>query len=346
MYKPSKIWISTIILLGFSLDNTLSAWLRCYKTSLNNYTETSLDNPTPLLHDPCFDQNLRTVIYAFGYRGKCDGPATTAVLQAYLNMKKRNVLLLDWQYEAQSGTLGIPLGYALYAVPNAKKIGHKLGEALMILTRNGLNMTEVHLIGHSLGAHVMAYAGRWTRQRGQVISRITGLDPARALFEGTLSIRSGLDRTCAKFVDIIHTNPGYYGSTKSTGTVDIWPNFSPSDGMQPGCPKGNFDRFTPEDLCSHDRAWRYLVESISSATAFPAAGAESYSTWLDMNTLPNITMYMGELTNTKARGNYYLTTNGQAPFSKGPIGMMPNNQLRKRRNPSTLALTAIFRFLR
>ncbi|CAH2108066.1 unnamed protein product [Euphydryas editha] len=292
-------------------------------SSLNDFAVTSLSNPTPLLTDPCFDSNRRTVVYTFGYRGKTDGPATTAVLNSYLATKKRNVILLDWQEEAQSGVLGIPLGYALFAVPNAKRIGHELGYALLTLSEAGLNMTEIHLVGHSLGAHIMGYAGRWTRKRGHVISRITGLDPARALFEGTFALQSGLDRTCAKFVDIIHTNPGSYGMSQSSGTVDLWPNYSPHDGIQPGCPSGQFEMFTPEDLCSHDRAWRYLVESIQNGTAFPAVAADSFNSWLAIKTPPNVTNYMGDLTNTKARGNYYLSTNNQKPFSKGSQGMMP-----------------------
>lgn len=83
---------------------------------------TSLSDPTKLLNDPCFDPNRRTVIYTFGYRGKTNGPATTAVLNSYLGTKKRNVILLDWQEEAHSGALGIPLGYVLFAVPNAKRV--------------------------------------------------------------------------------------------------------------------------------------------------------------------------------------------------------------------------------
>lgn len=83
---------------------------------------TSLSDPTRLLNDPCFDPNRPTIIYTFGYRGKTNGPATSAVLSSYLDKKKRNVFLLDWQEEAQSGALGIPLGYVLYAVPNAKRV--------------------------------------------------------------------------------------------------------------------------------------------------------------------------------------------------------------------------------
>lgn len=70
----------------------------------------------------CIDKDLPTVVYTFGYRGRVSGPATTAILSAYIATKKRNVILLDWEEEAQSGLLGISLGYALSAVPNAKKV--------------------------------------------------------------------------------------------------------------------------------------------------------------------------------------------------------------------------------
>ncbi|XP_052739353.1 phospholipase A1 [Bicyclus anynana] len=323
MCFKNYIWAVGIIFIGFSLDFSDTAWLRCYKSSMNDYTMVPLNDPVRILRDPCFNPNLRTVFYTFGYRGKTNGPATTAVLTTYINTKKKNVVLVDWQEEAKSGFLGISVSYALFAVPNAKAVGQELGEALLTLSRAGLNMSDVQLMGHSLGAHVMGYAGRWTRQRGQVVARITGLDPARALFEGLFAMQTGLDRTCAKFVDIIHTNPGNYGTSKSTGTVDLWPNYSIDDGMQPGCPRGSFDMFTPEDLCSHDRSWRYLVESIHSGTAFPATPAENHGSWLSLNQPPSSFIFMGELTNTRARGNYFFRTNAQPPYSMGNEGMMP-----------------------
>ncbi|OWR52422.1 hypothetical protein KGM_212603B, partial [Danaus plexippus plexippus] len=325
-----------------SLEHTQTAWLKCYRGSMDNYMMTSLRNPTPLLGDPCIDRNLRTMIYTFGYRGKPNGPATTAVLQTYLSTGKKNVILLDWQEEARSGLLGIPLGYALSAVPNAKRVGQELGAALIMLSQAGLNMSEIHLTGHSLGAHVMAYAGRWARERGHAISRITGLDPARALFEGAFAIKTGLDRTCAKFVDIIHTNPGNYGTSKSSGTVDLWPNYSPDDGMQPGCPLGSYSMFTPEDLCSHDRSWRYLVESVRNGTSFMAASADSFDTWLGMDN-PPATIYMGDLANTRARGNFFFTTNSQPPYGRGMTGVLPEGQRARRNSASITSLLGLLK---
>ncbi|KAL0880645.1 hypothetical protein ABMA27_001869 [Loxostege sticticalis] len=323
---------------------TNAAKLRCYKGSLDNYLTAPLEKPLTIANSSCIDKALPTVVYTFGYRGRVDGPATTAVLTAYLGTKKRNVILLDWEDEAKSGALGIALGYTLYAVPNAKKVGLELGEALVKLAKTGLNTTKVHLVGHSLGAHIMANAGKRARERGYVVSRITGLDPARALFEGSFALQSGLDRTCAKFVDIVHSDPGGYGTSSSAGTVDIWPNYAGSGGTQPGCPNGDFEMFSADDLCSHDRAWRYFVEAISSPTSFPASAASDYDSWVRSG-VNRDTIYMGDLTSTRARGNYYLTTNPSPLFGKGRDGLIPDdNQARRRRHSTTL--TRLLKYLR
>jgi hypothetical protein len=44
----------------------------------------------------------------------------------------------------------------------------------------------------------------------------------------------------------VHSDPGGYGTSVSTGTVDIWPNYAGNGGTQPGCPNGDFDMFSPE----------------------------------------------------------------------------------------------------
>ncbi|CAK1549405.1 unnamed protein product [Leptosia nina] len=316
------------------------ATLRCYEGSMDTYKVYELSNPAPLLNSTCMDASLPTIIYTFGYRGKCNGPATSAMLNGYIGTKKRNVILLDWEEEARSGILGISLGYAMYALPNSKRVGQELGAAILKLHNAGLQLNTIHLLGHSLGAHLMGYTGRWIREQGHVIPRITGLDPARALFEGIFATRSALDRTCAQFVDIIHTNPGNYGSTTSVGSVDIWPNYS-SDGMQPGCPQGSHPMFSWDDLCSHNRAVEYFAESLSNGTGFVAASAASYNEWIALNDTTANNIYLGELVNIRAHGNYYLSTNGQSPFYKGMDGLKPREQERSRRHTKRNTLTIL-----
>ncbi|CAH2076035.1 unnamed protein product, partial [Iphiclides podalirius] len=294
--------------------------------SLTEYLLTPLEDPLLIAQSSCLDRSRPTVVYTFGYQGRAAGPATTAVLTAYLAKKKRNLILLDWEEEAKMGLLGLQITYATSAAPNAKRIGEALGRALLTLSDAGIDLNDVHLMGHSLGAHLMGYTGRFTRARGKVVGRITGLDPAKALFEGAFAFFTPLDRTCARFVDIVHTDPGNYGTSKSTGTVDIWPNYYGRKGKQPGCPKQPTQTFSREDLCSHDRSWQFYVEAMLSGTNIPAVYSDSYQSWITDYKRYNQTLYMGDLINTRARGNYFCSTNAQTPFGRGTEGLRPDYQ--------------------
>lgn len=43
----------------------------------------------------------------------------------------------------------------------------------------------------------------------------------------------GINQDDAQFVDLIHTDSGFHGSSISSGTVDFWPNYG--HRYQPGC---------------------------------------------------------------------------------------------------------------
>lgn len=67
-------------------------------------------------------------------------------------------------------------------------------------------VSSVHLIGHSLGAHMSGHTGTYLKKiYGLTLPRITGLDPAEPYFNDTHPV-TRLDTTDADFVDIIHTD--------------------------------------------------------------------------------------------------------------------------------------------
>ncbi|XP_047992280.1 pancreatic triacylglycerol lipase-like [Leguminivora glycinivorella] len=310
-----------LLLLGI-FHRTQAAYLRCYKgTTLDNYDEVPLSNAPLLINSTCLNLGRQTVAMTFGYMGKVDGPFTTAILLAFLALQTINVILLNWQKEAQSGILGPLLSYP-GAVTNAKIVGDDTGEAITALVQAGFNVKQLYLLGFSLGAHVMGYAGKKAKGYGYSVGRISGLDPARALFENT---QNGLDSSSADHVDVIHTDPGGYGINCSLGTIDFWVNYKGKHSTQPGCPNGTYPMFSSEDLCSHDRCWKLFIESLQSPTAFPSAFSPDYYTWATNPASSTRTEYMGYSVNLSATGNYFLTTGPTSPYSLGTRGLYPSD---------------------
>lgn len=97
----------------------------------------------------------------------------------------------------------------------------------------GVPLENLHLIGHSLGAHVAGSAGREFLQLTQEkLHRITALDAANPLFEEPLPLFESVTKNDAMIVDAIHTDIALFGYRKPFGTVDFYPNGGFS---QPGC---------------------------------------------------------------------------------------------------------------
>ncbi|MDJ0509046.1 MAG: Ig-like domain-containing protein, partial [Crocosphaera sp.] len=111
--------------------------------------------------------------------------ADTAILIRE-NIGDVNIILVDWSDATGNGFT--PLSDALYlgAATNAPKVGEKLGK---FLAEQGVNPDSLHLIGHSLGAHVSGVAGReFNKLTGKKPLEIVGLDPAGPGFSDNQTI--------------------------------------------------------------------------------------------------------------------------------------------------------------
>ena len=54
---------------------------------------------------------------------------------------------------------------------NFFQLGQKLGQAIVKLSKAGFPLPSLHLLGYSLGAHLMGYAGTEVKNNGLLISR-------------------------------------------------------------------------------------------------------------------------------------------------------------------------------
>ena len=68
---------------------------------------------------------------------------------------------------------------------------------------------NLHLVGHSLGAHVAGFMAKKVARLGLgKVPRLTGLDPAYPCYE-LLGPEGRVDKTDAELVQILHTNSGW-----------------------------------------------------------------------------------------------------------------------------------------
>ncbi|KAJ8942722.1 hypothetical protein NQ318_017021, partial [Aromia moschata] len=143
-------------------------------------------------------------------------------MPSYLETGDYNVIGMDWsalcEFEYLSATRGVRIA------------GRYLGEFLNWLEQMGVPLETIHIIGHSMGAHVAGVAGgRVGKGR---IARITGLDPARPGFENA-RIEHKLDHEDASLVDVVHTYVRLLSLQSPIGHIDFYPN---GGRFQPGCP--------------------------------------------------------------------------------------------------------------
>lgn len=85
-------------------------------------------------------------------------------IPAYLNVSDINIIVVDWGTAAN-------VNYIL-ASYNVAMVGRLLTDFINFLIKEGVSADDLHLIGHSLGAHVVGIAGAYVR--GGPIDTITG----------------------------------------------------------------------------------------------------------------------------------------------------------------------------
>ncbi|XP_023954017.1 pancreatic lipase-related protein 2-like isoform X2 [Bicyclus anynana] len=281
---------------------------------INFYSTNEIDSKlykigkiSSLLSDPVFDLQKRTMVYIHGYVEKASDSSVARVVKAYLAHGGFNILVLDWA--------NLAFGDYISALLNVKPVGNEAGKGLLKLLKQGLNIEGLHIVGHSMGAHVGAVIARYLKIRGYTIPRLTGLDAAHPGFYPPI-LTAPINPKDADFVDIIHTDGGWFGAPDRTGHVDFWPN----DGTakQPGCLPFTLP-LTVENFCSHWRSWLYWAESVEGGE-FVARKCDNYDDFLRGKCSGN--GYMGLAATPNMRGNYYLRTATREPFALGEKGAL------------------------
>ncbi|KOC62970.1 Phospholipase A1 member A [Habropoda laboriosa] len=242
-----------------------------------------------------YDPTKENVLLVHGYAGGDDTLPISVLRDAYIRNSSYNVFLVDW------GALSAPPCYPA-AVANLRPVARCLAGTLTTLRNLGLPISRTTCVGHSLGAHICGIMANFLLFR---MHRIIGLDPARPLLR--LGYVNRLDSGDADFVEVIHTNAGYYGEGGRMGHVDFCVN---GGKVQPFCEgKPNYQ------LCSHVWVVCYMAQSIDNGGLESMAEPCSRRCPSGPRIAPRAGEYvaMGQHTPTGTRGSFCFT-NKHPPY--------------------------------
>lgn len=238
-----------------------------------------------------------------------------------------NVVIVNWLF----GSINL---YG-QATANTRVVGAMIAQLINFLQNaTGAQPENMHIIGHSLGAHIAGYAG----ERLRYLGRITGLDPAEPYFQNMDKVVR-LDPSDALFVDIIHTDgaPFYstdvgFGMSQSCGHVDYFPN---GGHDQPGCDRspvfhllqdGIMEGMRETVACNHLRSYHLFTETINSVCPFEGFRCTSEDDFNKGKCIPcegEDCGFMGlhadrvrPAEGSHTRSNYYLKTSSAAPYCR------------------------------
>ncbi|XP_073451926.1 pancreatic lipase-related protein 2-like [Aquarana catesbeiana] len=310
--------------LPWSPEKINTRFLLYTRDNLNSYQEISAIQ-YKTIEESNFKTFRKTRFIIHGFLDNGEKSWMIQMCQAMLKVEDVNCICVDWRRGS--------LTFYTQASNNIRVVGAEVAFFTKILQDVfDYSPSNVHIIGHSLGAHAAGEAGK----NHPGIGRITGLDPAQPYFQGT-PIEVRLDPSDAKLVDAIHTDGALtlinigFGMSQTVGHLDFFPN---GGEHMPGCKKteilkvGSLDRITNvvEDLaaCNHLRSYKYYTESILNPEGFMGYAASSYNAFQKGVGFPcpsNGCPMMGHFAanysgNTLLTQKFYLNTGDDKIFSR------------------------------
>lgn len=130
-----------------------------------------------------------------------------------------------------------------------------------------------------------------------------GLDPGGIWYD---DLKAGLNSSCAQFVQVLHTDPGDFGTVLNRGNVDFWANNRTQ--LQPGC---------TDRPCGHFKALFYYFASLFRQYKFIGGNCAEPDYLLDSSFTSSDTSAFG-LYNDGKTGQFCFETTPCLPYTVTP----------------------------
>lgn len=99
-----------------------------------------------------FDPSLQTKFIIYGFIQNIHKRWVVKITEKLLNLQDMNIIVVDW-------SKGNNFPYT-QAANNARLVGAEIARLIKsLVNKTSTSLSMIHLIGHSLGAHVAGYAG-------------------------------------------------------------------------------------------------------------------------------------------------------------------------------------------
>ncbi|KAK4887579.1 hypothetical protein RN001_003850 [Aquatica leii] len=249
-----------------------------------------------------------TIIIIPGWLTYINNSKIMELKDAYFQRYDCNFIVVDWSKYAF-----VPYTSAYCDV---KTHAINIADFLCALQEQSPNvqLADMHVIGHSLGAQIAGFAGKYTDlECDKKIGRITGLDPAGPLYNYKPN-EDKLSKEDALFVDIIHSNY-QFGALKPSGDVDFHVNCVYD---QPGCVP--ITEVTEETLisdcyCPSVRSIELMAESVNSNQLI-AVSCSRCTTVCEPDIITEVYAIMGEdcRETPEDADNFLIYTNEYPPY--------------------------------
>uniref|UniRef100_A0A5F9C3V3 Triacylglycerol lipase n=1 Tax=Oryctolagus cuniculus TaxID=9986 RepID=A0A5F9C3V3_RABIT len=252
----------------------------------DSYQELTADAST--IKNSNFKTNRKTRFIIHGFIDKGEESWLHDLCKNLFQVETVNCICVDWKGGSRTT-------YP-QATQNIRIVGAEVAYLVGTLQSSlGYSPSNIHVIGHSLGAHAAGEVGRRTNG---AIGRITGLDPAEPYFQGTPEIVR-LDPSDAQFVDVIHTDAAPmvpnlgFGMSQTVGHLDFFPN---GGKEMPGCQKNVLSQIVDINgiwegtrdfvACNHLRSYKYYADSIVNPNGFAGFSCASYTAFTQNKCFP------------------------------------------------------------
>ncbi|KAJ1528982.1 hypothetical protein ONE63_007349 [Megalurothrips usitatus] len=266
-------------------------------------------NTDPVFVDPANTTTLATfnlsvcctVFCVHGYKGDAKtNSGCYNISQAFLNRSPCNVITVDWS-QLDDGS------YIDNVLVKIQQVSDRMAEMVNSVLSIGARSSCIHLVGHSLGAHISAFT---CRKAKEPCGWLTGLDPAGPMFF-CANANCRFNASDCVFNEAIHTSKTF-GTFQAVAQCDLLVNRGVQPftlSPQPGCVND------VSGLCAHFYAITLYVYAIQNSKALVAKKCVTFpslpNTCSTVECIPDLSRdetYIGPLVDKTCKGVYNVNT--------------------------------------